>query len=915
MIIKKINIIAFAGISNKVIEFKRNTNIVYGDNETGKSTVQSFIKIWLYGISPKRSKDLKNNERLKYAPITGEKIIGELYIENEGIEYIIKKSFGVTKKEDTCEILDALTGEVIKDIPNDEPGKYFLGVNGSTFVRTLFISQLGVVVNKDREEEIMERATNLLGSGEEKVSIHRAIEKLEGIRKSLTTTRKSGSLDLARNKMVSLLEERYEGYKLSEENLHKEEIVINLKDKRSFLRKELKNLDIYKKYIKKIKLQKEYEDITVYLKKSEELKKKERYIEESISLDGVIDESLINDIKEENTLYLSLLDLKGDGEEELKISEETLCEKREKFKELLFIEKLEPGVKENFLRTTMEQESLKEKIGIFENLSNDIKNLNEDIAIKSKSIGNVIEFRDVRMNIDSLLKAYEDKLKELKFRMENEDEHKISKSNEKGLLNKFRKNKYILFLDIILIILALVMFKENLWTIIPLILVAIYLGKRTFELGIEVKSLEEKNNKTVTLENLNREIEEIEEKLFKYKKKVGATTYEDFIKKIRLFDEFNSYEEKQLVKISEKEIQLSIIDIRNLKSNYKINLEKIDMILEISDSKDVREVLEKIAKYEIENKEVLSLQIEVKKSREAIDRLIKELSVREERIRGKLEVLGLHDMDLIDLEESLREIKEKLIQREELRRSLQSIEETYKALTKGKDIEHIKEELKDIINENIKYSYTTEEEIDEQVSNKSHELIEAEKSIKDVENEINTRFMGKRPIPTIEEEIGAVEEIIKRDDMKLKATKLAQEKLQEAFREVRGNFGPVLNQKVLDNFKRLTNNRYSDVMVSDLYEIKVKNDNSILAGELLSNGANDQLYISLRLAFISMLYKEGEVPVVLDDAFVQYDDERVGHILEILEENSFGQLIIFTCQHREKEILDKKNIENNYILL
>ena len=202
MIIKKINIIAFAGISNKVIEFKRNTNIVYGDNETGKSTVQSFIKIWLYGISSKRSKDLKNNERLKYAPITGEKIIGELYIENEGREYIIKKSFGVTKKEDTCEILDALTGEVIKDIPNDEPGKYFLGVNGSTFVRTLFISQLGVVVNKDREEEIMERATNLLGSGEEKVSIHRAIEKLEGIRKSLTTTRKSGSLDLARNKMV-----------------------------------------------------------------------------------------------------------------------------------------------------------------------------------------------------------------------------------------------------------------------------------------------------------------------------------------------------------------------------------------------------------------------------------------------------------------------------------------------------------------------------------------------------------------------------------------------------------------------------------------------------------------------------------------------------------------------------------------
>lgn len=915
MIIKKINIIAFAGISNKVIEFQKNTNIVYGDNEAGKSTIQNFIKIWLYGISSKRSKDLRNNERLKYSPVTGEKIRGELYIENEGREYIIKKSFGATKKEDTCEILDALTGEEIKYIPSDEAGKHFLGVNGSTFVRTLFISQLGVVVNKDREEEIMERATNLLVSGEEKVSIHRAIEKLEAIRKSLTTTRKSGSLDVARNKMASLLEERYEGYKLSEENLHKEEVVINLKDKRVFLRKELKNLDIYKKYIKKIKLQKEYEDITEYLKKSEELKKKERYIEQSISLDGVIDESLINDIKEENTFYLSLLDLKSEGEEELKINEETLCEKRKKFKDLLFIEELEPGVKDNFLRTTMEQESLTEKINIFENLNNDIKKLNEDISMKSKSIGNAIEFKAVRMNIDSLLKEYEDKLKELKFRMENEEDNKRNKSNERGLLNKFKNNKNILFVDIILIVLVLVMFKENLLILIPLMLVAIYLGKRTLELGIEVKSLEEKSNKRLTLEKLNREIEEIEEKLFSYKKKVGATTYEDFIKRLRLFDGFNVYEEKQLVKISEKEIQLSIIDIRKLKNNYKTNMEKIDMILEVSNSKDGREVLEKMAKYEVANKEVLSLQIEVEKGGEAIDRLIKELSVREERIREKLEVLGLHNMDLIDLEESLREIKEKLIQREDLRRSLQSIEETYKALTKGKDIENIKEELKDIINENIKYSYTTEEEIDEQVSNKSHELIEVEKSIKDVENEINTRFMGKRTIPTIEEEIDAVEEIIRKDDIKLKATKLAQEKLQEAFRDVRGNFGPVLNEKVLDNFKRLTNNKYIDVMVSDSYEIKVKNNNSILAGELLSNGANDQLYLSLRLAFISMIYKEGEVPVVLDDAFVQYDDERVGHVLEILVENSFGQLIIFTCQHREKEILDIKNIKNNYILL
>lgn len=915
MIIKKANIIAFGGISNKVIEFEKGINIVYGENEAGKSTIQNFIKIWLYGISTKRSKDLKNNERLKFTPVSGEKIRGELYIEDGKREYIIKRSFGATKREDSCEILDALTGEKIDGIGDNEIGRYFLGVNSSTFMRTLFIGQLGVAVNKDKEEEMMERATNLLGSGEEKVSIHKAALKLDTIRKSLTTTRKSGLLDLARSKMSSLLEERYEGYRLSEENLNKEELVINLKEKREFLRKELKNLDIYKKYIKKIKLKKEYEDITAYLKKSEELKKKERYIEESISLEGVIDEGLINDIKEENSLYLSLLDLKAESEEELRRNEEKLIEKRKEIKDLLFVEKLEPGVKDNFFKATIEQESLSEKILAFEEINNDIKKIKEDIDLKSKSIGKAIEFKPIRRKIDVLLKEYEDKLKELKFRMENENENRKNQIEEERLLSKFKSNKNILFADIILIIISLFVFPGNILVIIPFILLAIYIGKKVFDLGVEVKSLESKKSNTLSLDKLNKEIEEIELNLFSYKKKVEATTYEDFMKKLMLFDEFCDYEEKQLEKISEKELRLSTIDINKLKYNYKTNMEEIERILELSNSKNLNEVLEKIAKYEFSNKEVLSLQIEVKKERESLNRLEKELDVREERIREKLKVLGIVNIDLIELEEKLREIKEKLIQREDLRRSLQSIEETYKALTKGKDIESIKEELKDIINDNIKYSYTTEEEIDEQVSNKSHELIEVEKSIKDVENDINTRFMGKRTIPDIEEEIDGLEEQIKKYEIKLEATKLAQEKLQEAFRDVRGNFGPLLNEKVLDNFKRLTNNKYSDVMVSDSYEIKVKDNNSILSGELLSNGANDQLYISLRLAFISMLYKDGEVPVVLDDAFVQYDDKRIAHILDVLSENSFAQLIIFTCQKREKEILDNKNIKNNYILL
>ena len=236
-------------------------------------------------------------------------------------------------------------------------------------------------------------------------------------------------------------------------------------------------------------------------------------------------------------------------------------------------------------------------------------------------------------------------------------------------------------------------------------------------------------------------------------------------------------------------------------------------------------------------------------------------------------------------------------------------------MTKDKDIDSIKEELKNIINENINYSYSSEEEIDNQVSIKSNELIEIEKEIKDVENYLKNRFIGKRTIPLIEEEISEVKEKIKKLELLLKSCEIAIENMNETIREVRGNFGSILNSNVIDYFKKITNNEYSDVMVSDSYDMKVRKGKEILPGGVLSNGANDQLYLSLRLSFIDMIYKGVEYPLIVDEAFVQYDDFRIETALDMLLSTDFAQLIIFTCQQREENIFNNRKINFNYIKL
>lgn len=56
------------------------------------------------------------------------------------------------------------------------------------------------------------------------------------------------------------------------------------------------------------------------------------------------------------------------------------------------------------------------------------------------------------------------------------------------------------------------------------------------------------------------------------------------------------------------------------------------------------------------------------------------------------------------------------------------------------------------------------------------------------------------------------------------------------------------------------------------------------------------------------------MPIILDEAFAYYDEERLENILKYLDtECKDNQIIIFTCTNRERQILDKENINYNLI--
>ena len=73
----------------------------------------------------------------------------------------------------------------------------------------------------------------------------------------------------------------------------------------------------------------------------------------------------------------------------------------------------------------------------------------------------------------------------------------------------------------------------------------------------------------------------------------------------------------------------------------------------------------------------------------------------------------------------------------------------------------------------------------------------------------------------------------------------------------------------------------------------------------LSGGTVDQLYLALRLAICDLLLPD--CPIILDDALVYYDDERLKTALQVLRDLAKQrQILLFTCTDREKRILDAR---------
>ena len=145
---------------------------------------------------------------------------------------------------------------------------------------------------------------------------------------------------------------------------------------------------------------------------------------------------------------------------------------------------------------------------------------------------------------------------------------------------------------------------------------------------------------------------------------------------------------------------------------------------------------------------------------------------------------------------------------------------------------------------------------------------------------------------------------------------ISKEVLKEAYDELKNNVGPEFDKKLSYIVKNITNNKYDDVYIDNEHNIKMKTEHGEYVNlERFSTGTIEQVNLALRLAYIDTISKE-KLPIILDEAFAFYDDERLANIMKFLDrEYKERQVIIFTCSNREKKIIDEENIQANVVLI
>lgn len=327
MKINKLKINSYGKLKEKEINFQDGINLIYGQNEAGKSTLIKFITNSFYGISKnKKGKEVSDFD--KYKPWSGEEFSGKLEYELDNKEkYEIYRDFSKKNPKIFNENMEDISKEF--NIDKNKGNEFFYEqtkIDEDLFLSTLAINQSEVKLENQAQNFLVQKIANLAQTGDDSISFKRVIDRINRRQLDEIGTERS------REKPINIVARNLQELTNEKENLEKyKNFKYEFEDKENDLNDEILNLENENNFLREIKLQNENEKI-----ENEKIKIKENIEKENLEKINLLNNK-INELKINNKNILEKYLEKNSKNKNNKINKNKIKNKLIKKLNIIFI--------------------------------------------------------------------------------------------------------------------------------------------------------------------------------------------------------------------------------------------------------------------------------------------------------------------------------------------------------------------------------------------------------------------------------------------------------------------------------------------------------------------------------------------------------------------------------------------------
>ena len=219
MKIEKLEIRNFGKMQNRTLEFSDGIQLISGENESGKSTVHTFIRSMLFGMTRGRGRAAKNDVYSRYEPWENPAYYaGEMVLESGGKRFRLTRNFG--RQNANAKLVCLTDGEVLS-VEDGDLSMLLGGVSEIVYDNTASIGQLKGRTEEGLADELRNYMANYQGSSDGELDVAAALDLLKQKRKRLEQEQKKtlAGLETRKEELETKISVFTEECRQSEENL------------------------------------------------------------------------------------------------------------------------------------------------------------------------------------------------------------------------------------------------------------------------------------------------------------------------------------------------------------------------------------------------------------------------------------------------------------------------------------------------------------------------------------------------------------------------------------------------------------------------------------------------------------------------------------------------------------------------